>query len=361
MDMLRHTANRWNLPVALVNQVGGNDQIVFDGGSVALRADGQVLGGCGWFQAIQTIVDMETSPAPIQPPDDLAATESALRMGLRDYLTKTGFRRVVIGNSGGIDSAVVLSLCAIELGVDQIISVSLPGPYTSEDTRQDSAELARRWGIRHLEIPITPSFDALKSSLLEQPATGVSDLFHDIGLPPHKVANENLQSRLRGVVLMWLSNALADQPTLVVTTGNKSELATGYCTLYGDMCGGLALISDVPKMGVYALARRINSLHGERIPITIIDREPTAELAPGQKDSDSLPPYPVLDEIVRLHVEERLDADQIAAAGVCDSATASRMTRLIAINEYKRQQAAPGIKVTSKAFGVGRRMPIARG
>jgi NAD+ synthetase len=197
--------------------------------------------------------------------------------------------------------------------------------------------------------------------LLNQPASGVPQLFDSIGKAPHSVADENLQSRLRGVALMWLSNALADQPTMVVTTGNKSELATGYCTLYGDMCGGLALISDVPKLGVYALARRINEHHGERIPSSIIEREPSAELAPNQKDSDSLPPYPVLDEIVRLHVEERMEVDDLVERGVCDQATAQRIVRLIALNEYKRHQAAPGIKVTSKAFGMGRRMPIARG
>jgi NAD+ synthase (glutamine-hydrolysing) len=362
LKMLQHTARRWNRPVVLVNQVGGNDQVVFDGGSVGIAADGSVIGSSGWFQSRTTVIDTESGRhTELRAPETISAMESALRLGLRDYLEKTGFRRVVVGNSGGIDSAVVLSLCTLELGVSQVISVSLPGPYTSKETRIDSQLLAQNWGIRHLDIPIIPGFRAMHDSLLNQPASGVPQLFDSIGKAPHSVADENLQSRLRGVALMWLSNALADQPTMVVTTGNKSELATGYCTLYGDMCGGLALISDVPKLGVYALARRINEHHGERIPSSIIEREPSAELAPNQKDSDSLPPYPVLDEIVRLHVEERMEVDDLVERGVCDQATAQRIVRLIALNEYKRHQAAPGIKVTSKAFGMGRRMPIARG
>jgi NAD+ synthetase len=369
LNMIRHTACRWGRPVVMVNQIGGNDQVVFDGGSVAVTSSGLPVTKICWFQESVTVADFgnegssdrdlggETASAP----GVIESVESALRLGLRDYLTKTGFQRVLIGNSGGIDSAVVLSLCALELGPDQVLSLSMPGPYTSEETRADSRNLAHNWGIRHLEIPVTPGFETMKSVFQAMGDEGPGQLFADLNRAPSKLADENLQSRLRGLSLMWLSNALTDQPTLVVTTGNKSELATGYCTLYGDMCGGLALISDLPKMMVYALARHINEKSGTKIPVTIIDREPSAELAPGQKDSDSLPPYPVLDEIVRLHVEEHQGSLEIVGKGVAEETVVRRVLRLIAINEYKRQQAAPGIKVTSKAFGMGRRIPIARG
>jgi NAD+ synthase (glutamine-hydrolysing) len=237
----------------------------------------------------------------------------------------------------------------------------MPGPYTSEETRADSATLAQGMGIRHLEIPITKPFEAFRSELAFAGTPPVEQLFAGDEKNVAPIANENLQARIRGVILMWISNAIVAPRTLLLSTGNKSEMAVGYCTLYGDMAGGLALISDVPKMMVYKLARHLNEKLNARIPQSIIDREPSAELAPGQKDSDSLPPYPVLDEIIRRFVEERQTADEIVASGAAPEPIVRRVVRMIEIAEYKRAQAAPGLKVTSKAFGVGRRMPIARG
>lgn len=368
LEMLQHIARRWGVTVIMVNQVGGCDQIIFDGGSAVVLPDGTVPAAAGWFE--EKTVYWETSEtAPLSDfqetraavADEVRAIHDALALGLRDYLKKTGFEQVVVGNSGGIDSATVLTLATEVLGAGNVISVSMPGPFTSEGTRRDSAELARRLGIRHLELPILEPYEAFRRILETPEGEVVQKLFGGDPRLIHKLANENLQARLRGNILMWISNAIAHPRTLVLSTGNKSELAAGYCTLYGDMAGGLALISDVPKTMVYKLGRFLNERMGNPIPESIIEREPTAELAPNQKDSDSLPPYPILDEIIRLYIEEFKGPEEIAAAGVADRELIRKTIAMIDRAEYKRAQAAPGLKVTSKAFGFGRRMPIARG
>ncbi|MCX7964747.1 MAG: NAD+ synthase [Candidatus Sumerlaea chitinivorans] len=368
LEMLRHTARRWQVPVLMVNQVGGCDQIIFDGGSVVVLPDGTVAASAGWFTE-RTII-WDTASREVAPEwethysnvrDEIRTVRDALALGLKDYLSKTGFAQVVVGNSGGIDSATVLTLATQALGQEAVISVSMPGPYTSNETRADAAELARRLGIRHLEISIQGPFDAFQDLLQGENGAPLFHLFAGDRSQIDRLANENLQARLRGNILMWISNAIKSPRTLVLSTGNKSELAAGYCTLYGDMAGGLALISDVPKMMVYALARFLNAEMNHPIPESILQREPTAELAPNQKDTDSLPPYPILDEIIRLYVEELMGPEEIVAAGVADEALVRKVIRMIDNAEYKRAQAAPGLKVTSKAFGFGRRMPIARG
>jgi NAD+ synthetase len=368
LEMLRHTARRWGAPVLLVNQVGGCDQVIFDGGSCVVMPDGRLAACVGWFSEGIAFWDTEGHETPgcgqaqiERVSDEVTALYDALILGLRDYLAKTGFKQVLAGNSGGIDSAVVLTLATAGLGAENVISVSMPGPFTSAETRRDSALLAKRLGIRHVEVPIGGPFDRFLGLLMSPDGPVLPALFGGAADRVSKLANENLQARLRGNILMWISNAFRDPPTLLLSTGNKSELAVGYCTLYGDMAGGLAVISDVPKMMVYRLARFLNATMGDPIPQTVLDREPSAELAPNQKDTDSLPPYPVLDEIIRLYVEERLGAEEIVAAGVADDALVRRVVAMIDGAEYKRQQAAVGLKVTSKAFGFGRRMPIARG
>lgn len=368
VEMLRHSAARWQKPVLIVNQVGGCDQIIFDGGSGVVMPSGAVPCFAGWFSestVIWNTEDVENSPTfdktLEEVSDDVFAMHGALILGLRDYLRKTHFEQVVVGNSGGIDSAVVLTLAVDALGAGNVISVSMPGPFTSAETRADSTEIARRLGVRHLELPIVDVFHEYRSMLGGPDSVVVGTLFDGRPEAVSRLANENVQARIRGNVLMWISNAINTPRTLVISTGNKSEVAAGYCTLYGDMAGGLAVISDVPKMMVYKLARFLNARMGDVIPQSIIDREPTAELAPNQKDSDSLPPYPVLDEIIRMYVEERKGLKEIVESGVAPEELVKRVVRLIGNAEYKRAQAAPGLKVTSKAFGFGRRMPIARG
>lgn len=285
----------------------------------------------------------------------------ALTLGIADYCRKTRFRTVLLGISGGIDSALVAALAAAALGPEQVLGVALPGPFSSDHALRDALDLARRLGIRSLEVSISAQMDALKGAIdpafasLEQAALGAA-------LPD--LAQENAQSRLRGVALMALSNRTG---ALLLTTGNKSELSVGYCTLYGDMNGGLAVISDLTKHDVYALARWLNANFAHAgfttppIPESSIDKPPSAELAPNQRDQDSLPPYDVLDEIVRRYVEMHESAPEIISGTGFDEAVVRRMTRLIDLNEYKRKQLATGLKVTTVAFGVGRRMPIARG
>jgi NAD+ synthetase len=365
LEMLRHTARRWNMPVLLVNQVGGCDQVVFDGGSCVVLPNGQMTAVAGWFRDVTVDWDTAESVQPVCAAamvqgleDDTAQVLAAIELGLR----KTGFTQVLVGNSGGIDSAVVTALAVDALGAENVISVSMPGPFTSHETHADATALAANLGVRHFDIPIVEPFDAFKKVLGGNAAAPlISELFHGDPTGVSHLANENLQARLRGNILMWISNAIRNPLTMVLSTGNKSEVAVGYCTLYGDMCGGLSVISDVPKMMVYQLAALLNERLNNAIPQSVLDRAPSAELAPDQKDSDSLPPYPILDEIVRRYVEEREGAETIIAASVADRATVERTLRMIDRAEYKRAQAAPGIKVTSKAFGVGRRMPIARG
>jgi NAD+ synthetase len=268
----------------------------------------------------------------------------ALSLGVRDYLTKCNFKSAVLGLSGGIDSAVVAAIAVNALGAENVLGASMPSPYSSPGSIDDALALARNLGIKCLQIPIADAFAAFKAQLAEVFA----------GLP-EETTEENMQARLRGMTLMALSNKFGH---LVLSTGNKSELSVGYCTLYGDMAGGLAVISDVPKTMVYALARWINRSR-ELIPVSTIEKPPSAELKPGQTDQDSLPPYDVLDDILRLYVEENMSARDIIAHGF-EEKTVRWVQRRVDVNEYKREQAAPGIKVTSRAFGVGRRMPIAQ-
>ena len=368
IEMLRHIARRRHMPVVLVNQVGGDDQVVFDGGSCVVLPEGGIPAAAGWFVEFRVIWDttatrsqsnLEELLAPAQ--NKVLSIVSALQLGLQDYMARTGFTQVLVGNSGGIDSAVVLSLAVNALGADNVISVTMPGEFTSAGTFDDAGELARGLGVRHLEVPIADVHAKYSHLLADADSQVVKKIFGGDAMAMNSIAEENVQARIRGNILMYISNAITLPRTLLLTTGNKSELAVGYCTLYGDMCGGLALISDVPKMMVYQIARQLNSVMGNVIPQSIIDREPSAELAPGQRDQDSLPPYPALDEIIRLFIEEHASAEDIVAAGVADDPTVRRVIRLIEVAEYKRAQAAPGIKVTSKAFGVGRRIPIARG
>jgi NAD+ synthetase len=284
-----------------------------------------------------------------RPPEEMFA---ALSLGLRDYFRKCNFRSAVLGLSGGIDSAVVAAIAVDALGAENVIGVSMPSPYSSRGSVDDALALARNLGIKCLEIPIADSFKVFKAQF--------GEIFK--GLPENET-EENMQPRLRAMTLMALSNKFGH---LLLTTGNKSELAVGYCTIYGDMAGGLAVISDVPKTMIYELARWINSDYSARsgrereiIPRSIIEKPPSAELKPDQKDQDVLPPYEILDEILRLYVEENLSARDIITHGF-DEETVRWVQRRVDLNEYKREQAAPGLKVTSRAFGVGRRMPIAQ-
>jgi len=332
--------------------VGGNDQLVFDGNSIAVNAVGELIAQLPAFRIAEEIVDTDLSrPVQLEQAGDMADLFEALSLGLRDYLTKCNFKSAVLGLSGGIDSAVVAVIAVNALGAENVLGVSMPGPYSSHGSIDDALALARNLGIKCLQIPIANAFTTFKAQFAEVFA----------GLP-EDTTEENMQSRLRGMILMALSNKLGH---LLLTTGNKSELAVGYCTIYGDMAGGLAVISDVPKTMVYALARWMNANKsrpgrgGEIIPVSTIEKPPSAELKPGQTDQDTLPPYDVLDEILRLYVEENMSARDIIAHGF-EEKTVRWVQRRVDLNEYKREQAAPGIKVTSRAFGLGRRMPIAQ-
>ena len=339
--MLRNQARKHRVPIYYCNAIGGNDQLVFDGNSLAVGRDGTLLARLPAFEEAQLLV-ADTGTSRVD--DDLEDLRRALVLGLRDYAAKCGFRSAVLGLSGGIDSAVVACLAVEALGADMVTGVAMPSPFSSSHSLEDALALAQNLGIHHLTIPISESFEVFKKQM--RPA------FNDL---PEDTTEENMQARLRGLTLMSLSNKFGH---LLLSTGNKSELAVGYCTLYGDMAGGLAVISDVPKTMVYALADLLNK-HRELIPKRTIDKPPSAELRPDQTDQDSLPPYTVLDEILRLYVEENLGLAAIEAHGF-DGETVRWVTRKVDFNEYKREQAAPGIKVTSRAFGVGRRMPIAQ-
>jgi NAD+ synthetase len=344
-EMVTALARTYRRPICYCNAVGGNDQLVFDGNSIAVNSAGDLIARLPGFQTSEEIVETDTSP-PLPPAktDVSADLFAALSLGVGDYLTKCNFKSAVLGLSGGIDSAVVAAVAVNALGPDNVLGVSMPSPYSSRGSIDDALALARNLGIKCLQIPIASAFAAFKAQF--------GEIFAGL---PEDTTEENMQSRLRGMILMSLSNKFGH---LLLTTGNKSELAVGYCTIYGDMAGGLAVISDVPKTMVYQLARWINR-RGEIIPVSTIEKPPSAELKPGQTDQDSLPPYEVLDEILRLYVEENLSARDIVAHGFAEK-TVRWVQRRVDINEYKREQAAPGIKVTSRAFGVGRRMPIAQ-
>jgi len=343
LRMLATVAKTHGVAIAYCNCIGANDQLVFDGTSMLLGADGEprLL-----LPSFNTSLLVGNTQANSIAPAFQERSESlywALVLGVRDYLSKCGFKSAVLGLSGGIDSAVTACIAAEALGPENILGVTMPTRYSSQGSVDDSRALANALGIQFLNIPIDPSFEAFQQQF--------KTLF--AGLAPNET-EENMQPRLRGMTLMALSNKLGH---LVLSTGNKSELAVGYCTLYGDMCGGLAVISDVPKTDIYALARWINRAE-EIIPLNTIEKPPSAELKPDQKDQDTLPPYDVLDAILRLHVEDNRSGDEIVAEGF-DADTVRWVLRRVRLNEYKRAQAAPGLKVTSRAFGIGRRMPIA--
>ena len=343
-EMLASLAAKAQRPVVYCNAVGGNDELIFDGGSLALNAAGEALAAGPHFAEALVEVDLDGAAQPATEPDAMALLHDALVLGVRDYLGKCGFGSAVIGLSGGIDSAVTAALAVQALGAENVRGITMPSPYSSQGSLDDSEALAANLGIQYDVIPIHAGFEMMKASL--------EPIFGD---RPEDVTEENMQARLRGLILMAASNKFG---SLVLTTGNKSELAVGYCTLYGDMCGGLAVISDVPKTKVFELARWINR-DREIIPESTIIKPPSAELRPDQKDEDSLPPYEVLDAILELYVVECRSVTEIVAGGF-DEATVKRVARLIDLNEYKRRQAAPGLKVTSKAFGVGRRIPVAQ-
>ncbi len=343
-EMLSNLAAKIARPLLYCNSVGGNDELIFDGGSLALNAAGKSIARGKFFAEDLVMVDTEAAPLESTVPDDEALLHDALVLGVRDYLGKCGFRSAVVGLSGGIDSAVTAVLAVAALGKENVRGVALPSQYSSAGSLDDAQALAKNLGIQYDVVPIEAGFEMAKQSL--------APIFGNL---PEDVTEENMQARLRGLLLMAMSNKFG---SLVLTTGNKSELAVGYCTLYGDMCGGLAVISDVPKTMVYRLARWMNR-NGEIIPASTIGKPPSAELRPDQKDEDSLPPYEVLDAILERYVVEGQSAEEIIAANF-ETDTVRRIARLIDLNEYKRRQAAPGLKVTSKAFGVGRRIPVAR-
>ena len=344
-EMVGGLARTYQRPIFYCNAVGGNDQLIFDGNSMAVNSSGELIARLASFQEDEAIIDTNEAGAmefrEDETPEELFA---ALSLGLRDYLRKCNFKSAVLGLSGGIDSAVVAVIAVDALGAENVTAVSMPSQYSSRGSIEDALALARNLGIKCLQIPITETFAAFKSQF--------GEIF--AGLPENET-EENMQPRLRAMTLMALSNKFGH---LLLTTGNKSELAVGYCTIYGDMAGGLAVISDVPKTMIYQLARWINRKR-EIIPRSTIEKPPSAELKPNQKDQDTLPPYDILDEILRLYVEENLSAPDIIAHGF-DEKTVRWVQRRVDLNEYKREQAAPGLKVTTRAFGLGRRMPIAQ-
>jgi NAD+ synthase/NAD+ synthase (glutamine-hydrolysing) len=343
--LLRSLARRHQVPVVYCNLVGGNDELVFDGRSLAFNSAGGCLGEAAHFSSDFLIVDTEAAgDRPLAPLADEALLHDALVLGMRDYVGKCGFRSVVLGLSGGIDSALVAALAVDALGAENVRGLALPTQFSSAGSIDDARSLAENLGIRFDVVPIQGSFEALKRQM--------EPLFEG---RPEDTAEENLQARLRGVTLMAMSNKFG---SLLLTTGNKSELAVGYCTLYGDMCGGLAVISDLPKTWVYRVSRWMNR-DREIIPSSSITKAPSAELRPNQTDQDSLPPYEVLDAILEAYVVEDRPAAEIIATGFSE-ADVRRVVRLIDLSEYKRRQAAPGLKVTSRAFGVGRRQPVAQ-
>ena len=346
-DMLRAIAMKQKLPVVYVNQVGGDDNLIFDGASMAINADGRVAAQALAFQEDLVLFDTATGQGEIhkQPPTEIAYAYEALLTGTADYVRKCGFKKVLIGLSGGIDSSVVACIAVHALGAENVLGVSMPGPFSSAGSKNDAAALAKNLGIQFITLPITDVFEQYKLALA--PAFGER---------PVDVTEENIQARIRGNYLMALSNKFG---SMVLSTGNKSELAVGYCTLYGDMAGGLAVISDVPKLMVYELANWINR-ERELIPLSTIEKPPSAELRPDQKDEDSLPPYDVLDRILKAYIEDLHSPQEIADHYGFDLKLVREIALLVDRNEYKRKQAAPGLKITSRAFGFGRPFPIAQ-
>ena len=343
-SMLSFLARRIGIPVIYCNAIGGNDQLVFDGNSAGYSSGGEVIIQCPGFCESLEVVDTEDVGKPYQVSERLEELYKALVLGLRDYICKCGFKKVVIGLSGGIDSALTAVLAAKALGAENVLGVTMPSEFSSSGSVDDSIRLATNLGIAFEKITIGKSFESLKNDL--------SSIF---GETEEDITEENMQARLRGLLLMSISNKMG---CLLLTTGNKSELAVGYCTIYGDMCGGLAVISDLPKMTVYELSRWINR-EEEIIPQNTIDKPPSAELRPDQKDQDTLPEYELLDQILEMYVDDALSVSDIIDKGY-DEETVHWISRRVDLNEWKRGQAAPGLRVTSKAFGIGRRIPIAQ-
>jgi NAD+ synthase (glutamine-hydrolysing) len=344
-DLIGNHARRHAMPFIYVNQVGGNDELIFDGESLALDARGEALAVLPAFREEVRVVDTKAQGTPglFSPHEDIAMACEALVLGLQDYIRKCGFSRVVVGLSGGVDSAVTCCLAVRALGPENVLGVLMPSPYTSRQSIADSEQLAANLGIKVKIIPITPIYQSYRDSLKEP-----------MELDEIDVTLENIQARIRGNILMALSNKFG---YMVLSTGNKSELAVGYCTLYGDMSGGLSVLADVPKTMVYELAAYLNR-DSEIIPRPILVRAPSAELRPDQTDQDTLPPYETLDQIMNFYLVEHCSYREIVAAGF-EPETVKWIIRAIDRNEYKRRQAAPGLRITSKAFGMGRRIPIA--
>ncbi len=359
LKMLTSHAKKYNVPIIFVNQIGGNDDLVFDGNSLVINKKGVIVDRALSFEEDLLMVEFkgpdisagDSKPGSVGKRTQAGAGEEeiesvfkALVLGTRDYVRKCGFKKAVIGLSGGIDSAVTAVIAARALGKGKVLGVTMPSGFSSKGSVKDSKALAKRLGIAFENITIKSVYNAYAKTL--------SDVFTGL---PFDVTEENLQARIRGKILMAISNKHGH---LVLTTGNKSELAVGYCTLYGDMCGGLAVISDIPKTMVYDIAEYINR-RKEVIPIHTIEKPPSAELRPDQKDQDSLPPYDILDGVLKAYVEESRDIDDIIGRGY-NEALVKDIIKKVDTNEYKRKQAAPGLKVTSKAFGTGRRMPLAQ-
>jgi len=345
-EMLAAMARNYKVPAAMVNQVGGDDSLVFDGSSVVFDPSGKIIAQCKSFEEDMVFFDSDQLTGEIhqQIAGDEASAYAALVLGTRDYVRKCGFKQVIVGLSGGIDSALTATIAADAVGPANVIGVGMPGPYSSEGSIEDAKTLANNLRIRFELLCITEVVEKYRKTL----AKVFSGLQED-------VTEENIQSRARGTLLMALSNKFG---AIVLSTGNKSELGVGYCTLYGDMVGGLAVISDVPKTMVYRLSRYVNSLRAV-IPRSSLDKPPSAELRPGQQDSDTLPPYDVLDAILEDYVEDSRSAEEIAEAHDFDISLVRKVIRMVERSEYKRQQAAPGLKISAKAFGYGRRFPIA--
>jgi NAD+ synthase/NAD+ synthase (glutamine-hydrolysing) len=345
-DMLASIARNNRVPVVMVNQVGGNDSLIFDGSSLALNCKGEVVARGKSFEEDLVFFDSSTLTGEIHEQTEGGDAEAyaALVLGTRDYVRKCGFSRVIVGLSGGIDSALTAVIAADALGPDNVIGVGMPGPYSSAGSIDDAQTLAKNLGIRFELLSISEIFESYQRAL--------APVFAGL---PEDVTEENIQPRARGTLLMALANKFG---AIVLSTGNKSELAVGYCTLYGDMVGGLAVISDVPKTMVYRLSHYVNS-QGVKIPQATLEKPPSAELRPEQKDTDILPPYEVLDPILEDYIEDMHTAEQIARDHKIDLGLVRRVICMIDRNEYKRQQAAPGLKISAKAFGYGRRFPIA--
>ena len=344
-QLIRSHAQRHKVPFVFVNQIGGNDELIFDGRSLCVDKNGEPITVFpAWTEKVETIDTKRSgTPSLYEPQEKIESVHAALILGIRDYMRKCGFSQAVVGLSGGIDSALVCCLAKEALGGKNVMGISMPSPFSSEGSVDDSKKLAERIGIQFKVIPIASIYDSYLKTLEEYFQGKEFD-----------VTEENVQARIRGNLLMAFSNKFG---YLVLSTGNKSELAVGYCTLYGDMSGGLSVLSDVPKTIVYELANYVNrEVH--IIPQQIIKKAPSAELKPNQVDQDTLPPYPILDEILHHYIEEESSPEEIICRGF-DPGTVKWVVRTVERNEYKRSQAAPGLKVTSKAFGVGRRMPIA--